>query len=281
MIYMTKRVEATDNRPSPRFRRWKAGTPLQAVITCLASKLQSDWKYQLSAVSLYVRTWAKANSLYPPFIRRSFPSWTAAGTPHLRQEHFHPSVLHVSMFHLLPSHRPPENVFKLFKISFKSSQKPNFLFLISNCFTTRSLVPATFKTLHNVRSQQNRFLIRSRRSSRRQRFSWSSSSGRGSGPRSNSVPIDCQRSQAPRISARLCKPVPCRRCSWQWLWRVSQSSWFSKLILIQSFTIFSTDLNCMCASSALQDAARQCIQTQCPDSGLKNADTLKSQLCQN
>ncbi|KAK7455747.1 hypothetical protein VKT23_010779 [Stygiomarasmius scandens] len=42
-----------------------------------------------------------------------------------------------------------------------------------------------------------------------------------------------------------------------------------------------TDLNCMCASSALQDAARQCIQTQCPDSGLKNADTLKSQLCQN
>ncbi|KAK7440792.1 hypothetical protein VKT23_016869 [Stygiomarasmius scandens] len=41
-----------------------------------------------------------------------------------------------------------------------------------------------------------------------------------------------------------------------------------------------TDLSCMCASSALQDAARQCIQTQCPDSGLKNADTLKNQLCQ-
>ncbi|KAK7440790.1 hypothetical protein VKT23_016867 [Stygiomarasmius scandens] len=43
----------------------------------------------------------------------------------------------------------------------------------------------------------------------------------------------------------------------------------------------NTDLSCMCASSALQDTARQCIQTKCPDSNLKNADTLKSQLCQN
>ncbi|KAK7440789.1 hypothetical protein VKT23_016866 [Stygiomarasmius scandens] len=41
-----------------------------------------------------------------------------------------------------------------------------------------------------------------------------------------------------------------------------------------------TDLSCMCSSSPLQDVARQCIQTQCPGSGLKNADTLKAQLCQ-